>query len=63
MSTYKALVVNKRGSGKNSTTSVKVQRKSIPKLKESEVEIRTEYSSVNYKDALATTPTAGFVKK
>ena len=63
MSTYKALVVEKIGSGKNSTTTVSVQKKSIPNLKESEVEIITEYSSVNYKDALATTPTAGFVKK
>ena len=55
--------MNKIGSGKDSTTTVKVQRKSIPNLKQSEVEVRTEYSSVNYKDALATTPTAGFVKK
>ena len=61
--TYKALVVDKIGTGKDATTTVKVQERSIPNLKQSEVEVRTKYSSVNYKDALATTPTAGFVKK
>ena len=36
--TYKALIVRKIGSGKNATTTIKVQRKSISNLKESEVE-------------------------
>ena len=61
--TVKALIVNKEGFGKDATTKVKVGETTIPNLQENDVEIKTKYSSVNYKDGLATTPTAGFIKK
>ena len=49
---------------KNETeTNVNVEKISIDDIKEEELEITTKHSSVNYKDGLATTPNAGFIKK
>ncbi len=52
MDTFRALVVDKSGDG----TALSVQRWRPEQLMPGEVTIRVEYSSVNYKDALATRP-------
>ncbi len=54
-----ALLVKKN----ENETNVNVEKISIDDIKEEELEITTKHSSVNYKDGLATTPNAGFIKK
>lgn len=54
---FNALVVNKE----NEHFSVDVQKLSLDDLPQGEVLIRTHYSSVNYKDSLATIPNGNIV--
>ena len=56
---YNALLVKKN----ETEINVNVEKISIDDIKEDELEITTKHSSVNYKDGLATTPNAGFIKK
>jgi len=56
---FRALVVDKTESG---DVSVKVKELSIDQLPQGDVIIRAAYSSVNYKDGLASTPNGNIVR-
>lgn len=58
MSEFRALVVDKVGED----TSVEVKKLSFDDLPEGDVTIRVAYSSVNYKDGLASIPNGNIVK-
>ncbi|HLG72651.1 MAG TPA: acryloyl-CoA reductase, partial [Chloroflexota bacterium] len=58
MDTFRALVVDKEGDG----TKVGIQEWTADKLMEGEVTIRVEYSSINYKDGLATRINGGVAR-
>src|SRR3954468_650824 len=56
--TFKALIVNKT----DDDFSVKVEKLTIHDLPEAEVLIKVAYSSINYKDGLASTPNGKIVR-
>ena len=56
--TYNALVIDNI----NEKTDIRIKELQLDPLKENEVTIKVSYSSVNYKDGLATLPKGGVVK-
>ncbi|MBO8173082.1 MAG: acryloyl-CoA reductase [Bacillaceae bacterium] len=59
MTEFRALVVNKTG---DEQVSVNIEPKTMDDLPGGDVTIRVAYSSVNYKDGLATVPNGGIVR-
>src|SRR5712692_11768708 len=58
MDTFRALVINKEGEG----TRVALEDWTVDQLMPGEVTIRVEYSSINYKDGLATRINGGVAR-